>query len=157
MLLMESAHASQFMPSILKIVVFIRFSVRPRTEAASINLRPGGNSKVKSWRQGPVRVRLGHSAMSARCPVCPKADTAGRFMSTRPKLLDGPPGDYSFPHSADSLGSCSLSPCSSGSRGEALASAPRAVPVAVRVAKDKVWLSCTVILPVRAQGDAGSP
>jgi len=23
-------------------------------------------------------------AMSARCPVCPKADTAGRFMNTRP-------------------------------------------------------------------------
>src|SRR6516164_11143899 len=33
-----------------------------------------------------VRVRLGHSAMSARCPVCPKADTTGRFMSTRPSL-----------------------------------------------------------------------
>src|SRR5215471_6800361 len=30
--------------------------------------------------------RLGHSAMSARCPVCPKADTTGRFMSTRPSL-----------------------------------------------------------------------
>jgi len=30
--------------------------------------------------------RLGHSAMSARCPVCPKADTAGRFMSIRPSL-----------------------------------------------------------------------
>ena len=24
--------------------------------------------------------------MSAQCPVCPKADTAGRFMSTRPSL-----------------------------------------------------------------------
>src|SRR5262249_61821996 len=24
--------------------------------------------------------------MSARCPVCPKADTTGRFMSTRPSL-----------------------------------------------------------------------
>src|SRR5262245_50905186 len=32
------------------------------------------------------RVKLGHSAMSARCPVCPKADTTGRFMSTRPSL-----------------------------------------------------------------------
>jgi len=29
-------------------------------------------------------VRPGHSAMSARCPVCPKADTSGRFMSTFP-------------------------------------------------------------------------
>jgi hypothetical protein len=29
-------------------------------------------------------VRLGHSAMSAQCPVCPKADTAQRFESTRP-------------------------------------------------------------------------
>src|SRR5258706_15976115 len=28
--------------------------------------------------------RFGHSAMSAQCPVCPKADRAGRFMSTRP-------------------------------------------------------------------------
>jgi transposase InsO family protein len=28
--------------------------------------------------------KLGHSAMSAQCPVCPKADIAGRFMSTRP-------------------------------------------------------------------------
>jgi hypothetical protein len=26
-------------------------------------------------------VKLGHSAMSAQCPVCPKADTAERFMS----------------------------------------------------------------------------
>jgi len=25
------------------------------------------------------------------------------------------------------------------------------------LAKDKVWLSCTMILPLRAQGDAGSP
>jgi hypothetical protein len=32
-------------------------------------------------------VRLGHSALSARCPVCPKADTAGRFMSTRPSVM----------------------------------------------------------------------
>src|SRR5215831_13115315 len=29
----------------------------------------------------PLRVRLGRSAMSAQCPVCPKADSAGRFMS----------------------------------------------------------------------------
>jgi hypothetical protein len=26
------------------------------------------------------RKRLRHRRMSARCPVCPKADTAGRFM-----------------------------------------------------------------------------
>jgi hypothetical protein len=32
-------------------------------------------------------VRLGHSAMSAQCPVCPKPDKAGRFMSTRPNLM----------------------------------------------------------------------
>src|SRR5262245_57376117 len=38
------------------------------------------------WGRGPVWVRLGHSAMSARCPVCPKADRAGRFISTRLKL-----------------------------------------------------------------------
>jgi hypothetical protein len=25
------------------------------------------------------------------------------------------------------------------------------------LAKDKVWLSCTIILPLRGQGDAGSP
>jgi hypothetical protein len=30
-----------------------------------------------------VSVKLGHSAMLAQCPVCAKADTAGRFMSTR--------------------------------------------------------------------------
>jgi hypothetical protein len=34
-----------------------------------------------------ARVKVGHSAMSARCPVCPKADTTGRFMRSRPKLL----------------------------------------------------------------------
>jgi len=55
----------------------------------------------------------------------PEMDTAGRFMSTRPKLLDGPPGDYSFPHSADFAGELFALACSSGSRGEALASAPR--------------------------------
>src|SRR5262249_51536984 len=31
-------------------------------------------------------VKLGHSAMSAQCPVCPKAYKAGRFISTRLKL-----------------------------------------------------------------------
>jgi kynurenine formamidase len=25
------------------------------------------------------------------------------------------------------------------------------------IAQDKVWLSCTIILPLRAQGNAGSP
>src|SRR5262245_56071624 len=29
-------------------------------------------------------VRRGQSTMSARCPVCPKADTGERFMRTRP-------------------------------------------------------------------------
>src|SRR5215469_12211658 len=33
-----------------------------------------------------ARVKIGHSAMLAQCPVCPKADTVGRFMSTRPSL-----------------------------------------------------------------------
>jgi len=32
----------------------------------------------------PQRVGFGQSAMSAQYPVCPKADMAGRFMSTRP-------------------------------------------------------------------------
>jgi hypothetical protein len=32
---------------------------------------------------GRLWVTTGHSAMSAQCPVCAKADTAGRFMSTR--------------------------------------------------------------------------
>src|SRR5215831_11195407 len=31
-------------------------------------------------------VKLGHSAMSARCPVCPKADTTGRFYEYTPEL-----------------------------------------------------------------------
>src|SRR5215467_7880942 len=35
--------------------------------------------------RSPVGVRLGHSAMSAQCPVCPKADVPGLFMSTRPR------------------------------------------------------------------------
>jgi hypothetical protein len=38
-------------------------------------------------------VRFGHSAMSAQCPICPKADTAGRFMST--PLMRA--GDLLFP------------------------------------------------------------
>src|SRR5215510_14186494 len=40
--------------------------------------------------QRRVGVRLGHSAMPAQYPVCPKADMAGRFMSTRPSQLDFP-------------------------------------------------------------------
>ena len=40
------------------------------------------------------RVRPGRSAMSAQCPVCRKADTAGRFMSTRP-LVYGYKAAYS--------------------------------------------------------------
>jgi len=38
------------------------------------------------FRAGRCRLRVttGHSAMSAQCPVCAKADTAGRFMSTPP-------------------------------------------------------------------------
>jgi hypothetical protein len=34
-------------------------------------------------RFSTVSVKLGHSAMSAQCPVCSKADMAGGFMSTR--------------------------------------------------------------------------
>src|SRR5262249_52732391 len=36
--------------------------------------------QCRSW------VSLGHGAMSAQCSVCPTADIAGRFMSTRPSL-----------------------------------------------------------------------
>jgi uncharacterized protein YigE (DUF2233 family) len=32
-------------------------------------------------------MRTRSSAMPAQCPVCPKADTAGRFMSTRSKTI----------------------------------------------------------------------
>src|SRR5262245_34112877 len=32
-------------------------------------------------------VRLGNSAMSAQCPLCPKGDMLGRFASTRPREL----------------------------------------------------------------------
>ena len=35
-----------------------------------------------------LRVRLGHSATSAQCPVCRKADTAKRSTSTRPNKRD---------------------------------------------------------------------
>jgi len=60
--------------------------------------------------------------------------------------------------------------------GQGAAAARRALPFAIHhtnltqsgiyqiqnailgaLAKDKVWLSCTIILPLRAQGDAGSP
>src|SRR5262245_42510350 len=34
-----------------------------------------------------ARVRLGNSAMSAQCPLCPKGDMLGRFASTRPREL----------------------------------------------------------------------
>src|SRR5262249_11162466 len=44
-------------------------------------------SVTKGRQASPmIGVRLGHSAMSARCPVCPKADTTGRLMSTLPSL-----------------------------------------------------------------------
>src|SRR5262249_32779866 len=53
----------------------------------------------QSSKRSQVRheVRIGHSTMSARCPVCPKADTAGRFMSTRPSgrgLINAQPQSY---------------------------------------------------------------
>src|SRR5262249_26028940 len=41
----------------------------------------------KRDRRVPLWVTPHHSAMSAGCPVCPKADTAGRFMSTRPSVM----------------------------------------------------------------------
>src|SRR5262249_13568447 len=37
--------------------------------------------------QRPLWVTTGHSAISAQCPVCAKADTAGQFMSTRPRHI----------------------------------------------------------------------
>src|SRR5262245_37482553 len=42
-----------------------------------------GDRCTAEFRSGlcPLGVKLGHSAMSAQCPVCPKADTAERFMS----------------------------------------------------------------------------
>src|SRR5262245_56224069 len=45
-----------------------------------------GDRCTAEFRSGlcPLGVKLGHSAMSAQRPVCPKADTAERFMSTRP-------------------------------------------------------------------------
>ena len=42
----------------------------------------------------PTRVRHDHSAMLARCPVCPKADAAGRSKSTRPAPLRAQFGAY---------------------------------------------------------------
>jgi hypothetical protein len=41
-------------------------------------------------RRLPRWVRLGHSAMSLQSPLCPKADTAGGFTSTRPNLTRAP-------------------------------------------------------------------
>ena len=45
-------------------------------------------------------VKLGHSALSARCPVCPKADTAGRFIITRPSRFREFNRDTTFKASA---------------------------------------------------------
>jgi hypothetical protein len=38
---------------------------------------------VQARGVGPLRVRLGHSAMSAQCPVCPEADIAERRAAPR--------------------------------------------------------------------------
>src|SRR5215813_5062250 len=77
-----------------------------RNHDSSISTRPFSTGSV----------RRGHSAMSARCPVCPKADMAGRLMSTRPGtcFTDEPrnyqrngmtcPGPYEYPAWLDSNG-----------------------------------------------------
>jgi len=43
----------------------------------------GGEQSPPHRVQRPNRIRLGHSAMSPRCPVCRKADTAERVMVRR--------------------------------------------------------------------------
>src|SRR5262249_53842393 len=48
--------------------------------------------------RSPLRVRLGHSAMSARCPVCPKADMAGRFIRSPARGLIVRKCRYGLPH-----------------------------------------------------------
>src|SRR5713101_7573398 len=50
-LLIASAHASQFMPSTSKTVVFIQLSVRPASFGTGLELKLhlGGNSKVKRF------------------------------------------------------------------------------------------------------------
>ena len=60
---------------------------RPRLTAPSIaglrviQAHPSQQRLAANVRFG---FRLGHSAMAAQCPVCPRADKAGRFVSTRP-------------------------------------------------------------------------
>jgi hypothetical protein len=59
-----------------------RADPKPKDHAEYSRSRPC--IAAKAARSCPSWVKLGRSAMSAQCPVCPKADTAGRFMSTRP-------------------------------------------------------------------------
>src|SRR5262245_59282519 len=64
-------------------------AIRALNEALHPTLRRSQESALRESHEGgrfhTARVRPGHSAMSARCPVCPKPDMAGRFMSTRPR------------------------------------------------------------------------
>jgi hypothetical protein len=54
----------------------------------SITSAMAGDCCAAAFRSDLCRrwVTLGHSAMLAQCPVCLKADTAGRFMSTHHRL-----------------------------------------------------------------------
>src|SRR5262249_16380903 len=48
--------------------------------------RENGNWLRLMVSRCPGRITCGHPAMWAQCPVCPKADMVGRFMSTRLSL-----------------------------------------------------------------------
>src|SRR5215813_9471612 len=48
--------------------------------------RENGNWLRLMVSRCPGRITFGHPAMWAQCPVCPKADMVGRFMSTRLSL-----------------------------------------------------------------------
>src|SRR5215471_5493613 len=75
----------EFAPSNLDLdchVTLPRGSAHAMEELYHASIARSGKSRACSRRR--LWVKVDHSAMSARCPVCPKADTAGRFMRTRP-------------------------------------------------------------------------
>src|SRR5262249_2414915 len=116
---MEFAHASQFIPSILKIVVFIQFSLRSRTPGGyAVEVPPRSRGRVAVafrhlWRdrrprqgfivspssQGclPQNVRFGSNAERLRwskcCPLCARKRTStdATGMSVACSLLVAPP------------------------------------------------------------------
>ena len=56
----------------------------PQGQTSGGNIAKGEGRALRQKRPAQVGDSLGHSAMSARCPVCLKADTAGHALICRP-------------------------------------------------------------------------